>query len=600
MHRDVANPPAGAGQSVSRTRDGQALGLATLTYMLAALVLTYPGILAFTHEALGLPGDLYQNLWNVLWVRGWLAGHHALYFTPLEYYPTGANLAWETLSLPGTVVAALLSRAIGLAAAYNTALLAYWVADGLALYVFARTVGLPRVSAWLAGLAFMASPYFVGQMMGHLHLVGAFGVPLFLSVLWKLYERPRASVGRYLALAGLLALTTYVVQDYAVYAAAVGLLLLFLHPARPWRRVVAEWWRWGVAILAYAALVAPMVYAMLFTPLAVHAGAVTPLSTPWVVDLEGLVQPEPWGLFVGLIPGWRLAPDLLDGAYFPGFVLWAAAVVLLLTRRRLDPQYRPLTRLAAIGTVLFAVLSLGPVLHVGGVTTTIPLPERVLAALPVWQDTWPERLAMLTALFGAILVGVAAHVVRTRVDRAEGADRGRGRRIVVIAGLLLIAAASWSATFRATPVPAVPYVRVVRQAGGTVLYVPPMLPNTRMGSGSAEYIYVEAVLNRPTPEGYVSRIPLSTVRRLDASPVLAYLWGLQFSHNHAAPLAKAAMSGLPAYLNRYRVHSVVFLAQGVARPQHAVAWLRQHLGQGWGMHRYGSTRVFTENVPPHA
>jgi hypothetical protein len=41
-------------------------------------------------------------------------------------------------------VAALLSRALGLAAAYNGVLLAYWVADGLALYVFARTVGLPR------------------------------------------------------------------------------------------------------------------------------------------------------------------------------------------------------------------------------------------------------------------------------------------------------------------------------------------------------------------------------------------------------------------------------------------------------------------------
>ncbi len=594
MPSGAANPAAGTAHGVVPTRNGWAWALALLTYTVTALVLTYPGVLAFTHAALGLPGDLYQNLWNVLWVRGWLSGHHALYFTRLEYYPTGANLAWETLSLPGTVVAALLSRVIGLAAAYNTALMAYWVADGLAMYVFARTVGLTRVSAWLAGLAFMASPYFVGQMMGHLHLVGAFGVPLFLSALWKLYERPRASVGRYLMLAGLLALTTYVVQDYAVYAIAVAVLLLFLHPARPWRRVLAEWWRWGVAIVAYAAMVAPMVYAMLFGPLAVHAGAATPVSTPWVVNLEGLVQPEPWGLFVGLVPGWRLAPDLLDGSYFPGFVLWVAAAVLLLARHRLEPRYRSLARLAAIGLVLFAVLSLGPVLHVGSLTTALPLPERLLASLPAWRDTWPERLAMLTALFGAILVGVAAHVVRTRLEEREagGSERGRGRRMVVIAGLALIAAASWSVTFPATAVPAVPYVRVVQDAGGTVLYVPPMLPNTRMGYGSAEYMSVEAMLNRPTPEGYVSRIPLDTIHRLNASPVLAYLWGLQFRHNHAAPLASAASSGLQAYLKRYDVHSVIFLAQGVARPQHAVAWLRQHLGPGWQMHQYGTTRVF--------
>ncbi len=591
MQTSVAKSEAPAAQAVASLWSGWAWVLATLTYAVTALVLTYPGVLAFSHAALGLPGDLYQNLWNVLWVRGWLAGHHALYFTPLEYYPTGANLAWETLSLPGTAAAALLSRAIGLAAAYNSALLAYWVADGLAMYAFARTVGLPRVSAWIAGLAFMASPYFVGQMMGHLHLVGAFGVPLFLSVLWKLYERPHRAVGRYLLLAGLLALTTYVVQDYAVYAIAVAVLLLFLHPARPLRRVLAEWWRWGIAVLAYAALVAPMAYAMLFAPLAVHAGAVTPVSTPWVVNLVGLVEPAPWGLFVGLVPGWRLAPDLLDGGFFPGFVLWAASAALLVLRRRLRPRDRRLARLAAIGAVLFAILSLGPVLHVGGVTTAIPLPERLLAALPLWQDTWPVRLAMLTALFGAILVGVAAHAVQTQLEAAT-ADQRRARRLVIIAAVLLIAAASWSASFPATPVPAVPYARVVREAGGTVLYVPPTLPGMPMGYGSFEYIYVEAVLSRPTPEGYVSRIPLRTVHRLDTSPVLEYLWGLQFQHNRAAPLASAASSGWLAYLKRYDVHSVVLLAQGVARPGQAVAWLRQHLPRGWKMRRYGTTRVF--------
>ncbi len=567
-----------------------------LVYLLAAVALTYPGVLAFGHAALGLPEDLYQNLWNILWVKGWLAGRHGLYFTHLEYYPTGANLAWETLSLPGTVMAALLAPATGLAAAYNTALLAYWVADGLAMYVFSRTVGLPRLSAGLAGLAFMASPYFVGQMMGHLHMVGAFGVPWFLAILWQLYERPVGSPWRYVGLAAVLALTTYVVQDYAVYAVAVGIMLLWLHPARPWRRVMADWRRWVLAVATYAALVAPMMYAMLLGPLAVHAGAVTPVSTPWVVDLEGLVLPEPWGLSVGLAVHWTLAPDLMEGGIFPGYVLWAAVILLLVVRKRLSRRDRVLAGWAGVGTGVFALLSLGPVLHVGGRITTIPLPERLLAALPAWQDTWPERLAMLTALFGAILVGVAADWVRAEVDRRTAESRpGSGRRIVVVGGVLLIAAASWSASFPATRPPAVPYAHLVRHAGGTVLYVPAVLPGTRLGYGSTEYIYVEAVLAVPTPEGYVSRIPLATVNHLQKSSVLTYLWGLQFRRNHAAAFAQAAAAEFPGYLKRNHVGSIVFLAQGVARPAHAVAWLRAHLGRRWRLHSYGATRVFVHD-----
>lgn len=563
-----------------------------LAYAAAAICLTYPGILAYTHAALGLPGDLFQNLWNIMWVGGWLAGHHALYFTALEYYPTGANLAWETLSLPVTIVAALLRPLIGLAAAYNTVLLLSLVADGLAIYGFARTIGLSLFGASVAGLAFMSSPYFVGQLLGHVNMVGAFCVPWFLTVLWRVYQRPRSPLWRYFGLAGTLGLTTYVVQDYALYAIAAGFLLMWLHPGRPWRTVWAEWWRWAVAIVAYVALVAPQVYAMVYGPLAVHGAAAQPVTTPWVVDLEGLVLPQPWGLFAGLANYWRLAPDLLDGGIFPGFALWAAAIALAWKRRQLPSEHRAIVGWAAVGTGLFAILSLGPVLHVGGHVTSIPLPDRVLAALPLWQDTWPERLAMMTALFGAILVGVAAEWLRTRLD-GEAASRPRGRFIVLTSALFLIAAASWTVGFPATPIPSVPYASAVRHAGGTVLYVPAVMPGTLMTYGPFNYIYVEGVLGVPTPEGYVSRIPARTRNQLDRSPVLHYLWGVQFSRNPAAQYESAAATQFPGYLRRHHVHSIIFLTgSGVAHPDRTVSWLRQHLGTAWQMRKYNENIVF--------
>lgn len=562
------------------------------SYVAFAIALTYPGILVYTHAALGIPEDLFQNLWNILWVNGWLAGHHAIYFTALEYYPIGANLAWETLSLPVTIIAALLHPIIGLAAAYNTVLLASLVADGLAMYGFATTIGLSRFGARLAGMSFMASPYFIGQLLGHVNMVGAFGVPWFLTILWRVCQQPRSPLWRYCGLAGTLGLTTYIVQDYALYAIAAGILLMWLHPGRPWRTVWTEWWRWAVAIVTYVALVAPQVYAMVYGPLAVHAAAAQPVTTPWVVDLEGLILPQPWGLFAGLANYWRLAPDLLDGGIFPGFVLWAAAITLVCKRRQLPSEHRAIVGWAAVGTGLFAMLSLGPVLHVSGHVTSIPLPDRLLTALPLWQDTWPERLAMMTALFGAILVGIAAEWLRTRLDE-RAASRPRGRFIVLTSALLLIAAASWTAGFPATPIPSVPYASVVRHAGGTVLYVPAVMPGTLMTYGPFNYIYVEGVLGMPTPEGYVSRIPAQTRNQLDRSPVLRYLWGTQFAHNKATQDAIAAATQFSGYLRRHHVHSIIFLAgSGVAHPDRTLNWLRQHLGTTWQMKKYDATIVF--------
>ena len=567
------------------------LGLA-FAYVAVAIALTYPGVLTYTHSALGIPGDLFQNLWNIQWVEGWLDGHHALYFTSLEYYPIGANLAWETLSLPVTIVASILSPIIGLAASYNSILLFSLVLDGMATYGFARKVGLHRLGASLAGLVFMTSPYFVGQLLGHVNMVSSFSVPFFLTILWTLYEDPNASLWTYFGLSITLALTTYIVQDYALYAIAAGFLLLWLHPGRPWRTVWAEWWRWAVAIVAYVALVAPQVYAMLYGPLAVHAAAAQPVTTPWVVDLEGLVLPQPWGFFAGLATHWRLAPDLIDGGIFPGFVLWGAAITLVWKRRQLSSRHRAVVGWAAVGTVVFAILSLGPVLHIGGHVTSIPLPDRVLTALPLWQDTWPERLAMMTALFGAILVGVAAEWLRTHLDD-NATSQPRGRFIVLASTLLLVVLASSTLGFAATPIPSVPYASAVRHAGGTVLYVPAVLPGTRMTYGPFNYMYVEGILGVPTPEGYVSRIPAQTRQQLDRSAVLHYLWGIQFVRNLPSQYASAAQTQFPGYLRRHHVHSIIFLAvSGVAHPHRTVSWLRQHLSTAWRMRNYGTTTVF--------
>ena len=88
-----------------------------------ALVISLPVSFHLRTQLIGTGSDPGQNVWNVAWVRGWLDGYHDLYFTHQLLYPEGANLAWMTLALPSSIVAALLVPGLGLAGAYNVRLL---------------------------------------------------------------------------------------------------------------------------------------------------------------------------------------------------------------------------------------------------------------------------------------------------------------------------------------------------------------------------------------------------------------------------------------------------------------------------------------------
>lgn len=544
---------------------------AGLSYGAIAVALSWPGAAHLTTRVIGNGGDTPQNLWNVAWVGGWLAGHHGLYRTHQLLAPTGANLAWMTLALPASILAAALRPLAGLTGAYNLAVLASLLADGLAAFAFARRLRLRGLGAWAAGAAFCSSPYFVGQMLGHLHLLGAYGIPLVLTLLWGLLERPAARLWRYVALGAVLALTCYAVEDYALYAVAACVVVLACHPAtyrRGVRGFARDWWRWGVAAGTCLALTAPLVEALLAAPLAVHGNVgATPLRTPWVVDLRAFVTPEPWGLLRSLRPAWSLAPDLADGAGFPGYVVWLAVAVLLLGHRRLGPADRPALRLAAAGAAVFAVLSMGPYLHVGGVRLAVPLPDWVLAQLPGWRFTLPERLAVLTALFASLLVGVAVNLLLGWFAAWHPRWRWPAAALAVASlGLILLASAAWpypdTALPRLIPVAAA----TLRASGGDVLFVPAVIPFTDYGTGPVTYMSLDAVIGRPTPEGYVSRLPQVTISRVNHSVALAFLWELAHLPDPCGAAHHRQTSALTRLIRGDGVSTIVLIDAELAHP----------------------------------
>jgi hypothetical protein len=117
--------------------------------------------------------------------------------------------------------------------------------------------------------------------------------------------------------------------------------------------------------------------------------------------------------------------------------------------------------------VITAVLALGPHLHLGGVTTPIPLPWIALNSLPLVENLDPARLMVLAWLPIAVVVAVAAdHALRSR-------DRDRIARCGLIALALAtlipaaipVTAAAAPAYFNSPDAATIP-------SGDTVLIVP--------------------------------------------------------------------------------------------------------------------------------
>src|SRR5439155_13992216 len=79
---------------------------------------------------------------------------------------------------------------------------------------------------------------------------------------------------------------------------------------------------------------------------------------------------------------------------------------------------RPLVRMAAALSVVAALLSMGPSLHVGGHVTPIPLPWAVLGRLPLFESAVPSRLMLFAFLgIGLLLADLATVALRPGAGR---------------------------------------------------------------------------------------------------------------------------------------------------------------------------------------
>lgn len=455
--------------------------LVLLVYLILALALTYPLVTHLDTHVLGSETwafDEYSFVWSQWWVK------YALFdleTSPLAtrhvFYPLGVNLVSFTVLWTNAILGLPIQFAFGVIPAVNATVLATFVLGAYGMYLLAsylfqvsglnvqgsgirgqishltlhvsrftfqlETLNLELVT-FIAGAVFaFSSSRMVYAALGHYTVLTTQWFPFYILFLIKTIREPRWQPP---ILAGLFA-------AFALYsdAAHAPLLVLFtlLYLAFEWRAVCAPrvlarlGVLVGVAALAYAPLLVPLIGEMffsgyqlpgwghaekllvdlvgLFTPTSLH-----PLNRHWIEELDAVRQGNSQFVDVNTV--------------FLGYATLALAVLGALV-------YRKKLAVWIVAAIAFTILSLGPLLHINGqsvfdfdgLQVTFPMPFLLLHYIPFLKENRvPNRYSILVMLSLAVLIAFALAWMSERVGRMQEA---RGKKFLLSAAYCLPPAA---------------------------------------------------------------------------------------------------------------------------------------------------------------
>jgi hypothetical protein len=338
-------------------------------------------------------------------------------------------------------------------------------------------------------------------------------------------------------------------------------ILVALRVAWPYRRAALSIDRALLLRFARVASVAAFVSAVMLSPVLYAVGvrihdngfessSIFWRSSPPGVDLVAYLLPN---------PNHPIAPDAIRAWLTPRADLYLENVAslpfvaLLTIAAAMRTGWRP-TRFWLALTLAFALLALGPFIHVAGVNTEIPGPWALARYLPLVRlARAPGRLAIVAMLgLSMLFAGALCHI---------GTRWPHRRRMLLsaIAAVML---------FELMPAPrplysaAIPrfYARVGAQPGDMrMLELPVGVRDgtSSVGNFTARSQFFQTVHGKPLIGGYLSRVSRRRVAEMRQDPVLDALMTLSEGGALDPRRERALIEEGPAFIRRTRVGFVV-------------------------------------------
>jgi hypothetical protein len=609
-------------------------------YAILAVVLTWPLV---RHLGTYLPGsytwafDEYTFVWNSWWFR------HSVFDlgqNPLQssyiFYPVGISLALYTYNLFNALLSLPFQPFLSLPAISNLTFLLATILSGygtflLVEYLLRNTeyatrntysvLRIPYFAALLAGIIYAFGSYrMVYAAIGHYDMWSTEWIPFYALFLVKTIRGPRR---RNAVLAGIfMVLALLCEMILGVFLAMLTLILLAFVLGKKARQGVAGGWTALLRRLAVLGVVAVVLYSPVLVPVlremfSGYALAGWGDAQKLSADLVGLVTPTALHPLGG---DWtETLRQVREGTsrfrdvntLFLGWAGLALGVIGAVRYRR---------RLAAwiAGAILFAVLSLGPLLQINGrsvfdldgLSVNVPLPFILLHYIPlVKANRVPNRFSVVLMLALAVLAGFGAYWLLGKAanDKGQGArDKGQGASWRFVSCSLFLVTCllfeHWSVPLPLTDarIPAV-YQQVAAEPGDfAILQLPLGWRNSFgvQGAESTQTQYYQTYHHKRLLSGNVSRNPPFKFDYFQQVPILDSLITLETYGQVDAERRAADQATAADFVRFYDIRYVV-VAPGVAgRPPYvdtrtaAVAYVEEVLPvekiydrDGWLLYR---------------
>ena len=408
-------------------------------YTILALLLTYPLV---THFTTHVPGtdiwafDEYTFLWNIWWFRYSLLDLHTNpLFTDYIFYPLGISLVLYTYNLFNALVALPLQPFLNLATISNLTLIFAMVFSGygtylLVLHLLSHRPGPKEAkdlahhcAAFLAGALYAFGSYrFVYAALGHYDMVTTQWIPFYTLFMVKSVQEKGL---RNAALAGIFATLALLSEMiFGVFLLFLTVIyLLFARREMNWDLMKRLAILMAVVVVTYLPVGYPIVREFLGADYALPGWG---HSESLLVDLFGFTTPTALHPLLGGDWARELTMVREGTARFIDvntvYLGWVALGLGIAAAVRYWPELK--AWVVSAGT--FALLCLGPLLHINGRSTfnldgllvNLPLPFIILHYIPIIKaNRVPNRFSVVLMLALAVLVGFAAYAILRRVKR---------------------------------------------------------------------------------------------------------------------------------------------------------------------------------------
>ena len=460
-----------------------------IVYLVCFYLLTFPQLHQFSTHYFTDEGDGLGNIWNLWWTNKAITElHQSPWHTTFLYYPYGTSLLAHTLNPFNGLIAIVLMRFMTQVQVHNSIVVFAFVVSGLTAFFLAREFTKSIPACLIGGFIFTFSEYHFSHAQGHLNLLSMEWIPLFVLCWYRLMTRPRVVTA--LAAAGALFLVLLCDYYYFLYCVLGGLLtfiwqwirsrdLLFFLRANYPRAL-------GAFLLVTLITAGPLMISLLLllvrdTPLGAHDPA------SFSLDLLGLFIPGRQWRFSGLTSFyWGGLNDSVEKSVHIGFGVLFVLVYVWIRRKHLHEP----VGLWFLVFVVFALLALGPVIHIGGHEIHLPLtPYTVLAKIipGVSLGGMPVRMVVMAILAASVLAAMGFGELLCR--------KGSPAFVAILLLVLVFEYLPGPLPARANPLP--DFVRELKKLPDGAIY--------DVRSSKFHALYYQTIHQRPMAFGYISR-----------------------------------------------------------------------------------------------